>query len=319
MGKHSTEVMFVLLVALGVLSPSATSAHAVSAVDKRVAAPVAASNPTVSGTAISPLNVRVLPAPRTAADVENEAYEHGEKRTLDRKMTEYTGDLALVTLFVLLVALAQAVLFFVQLRLMRASLADTKAAAIAATLGAKASQQSADTAKISMIASERAYVHFAGLRYISHTHLADGRIFWRLRPHWRNSGNTPTRGLRVYVRYEFRDEILPTDYPFALDVQPNEQPSTISLEPSGTIGSGTHDLWGTDLADVAKGIKHLYVWGVATYRSVFDESGEHVTKFCVKAENITGDPTAFWNPDLPFGIDFVGVSHHNCADEDCRI
>ena len=107
----------------------------------------------------------------------------------------------------------------------------------------------------------------------------------------------------MHVCYEFRDEILPDDYPFAPEIQPNEQPGTISLEPGGLIGSGTHNLWGTDLADVAKGLKHLYVWGVATYRSVFDESGEYVTKFCVKAENISGDPITVWNPDLPFAID----------------
>jgi len=122
-----------------------------------------------------------------------------------------TGDLALETLFVLLVALAQGVLFFVQLRLMRVSLADTKTAAVAATLGAKSSRQSADTAKIiDDCKRASAYVHFAGLRYISHPDLADGRIFWQLRPHWRNSGNTPRAAFMCTSAMSFGTKYYPT-------------------------------------------------------------------------------------------------------------
>jgi hypothetical protein len=202
----------------------------------------------------------------------------------------------------------------VQLRIMRTSLADTKAAAIAATASAKASRESVDIAKVSMIASDRAYVHHAGIRHISHP-LPDGSIFWRLRPLWRNSGNTPTRGLRVLIHYELRDDPLPDDHIFEFPWSVPAPPAL--LYPGGLIGSTTMDILGSDLADVAIGNKHLYVFGKATYRSVFVEPDEHVTRFCVKAENITGDPNKPWDEKLPFAIDFIMFSRYNCADDDC--
>jgi hypothetical protein len=318
MGTFVSKVTVALLLVITVSSTSAKEKHASGTTESRAVVATSASSPAVLTTATSPLYVTVVPRPPTDEDKENEGYDHGIKRTLDREMTRYTGFLALLALGTLAVAVLQALLFFVQLRLMRASLADTKAAANAAMLQAKSSQESAETARTSMIASERAYVHFAGLRYISHTYLGDGHVFWRLRPHWRNSGNTPTRGLQVYVHYELLDAALPADYPFAVAISPDETSPAISLPPSGEIVSGTSDIRGTDLAEVAKGAKHLYVWGIAKYQSVFDESDVHVTKFCVMAGNLTGDPTAPWNPKSPFNIDFAAHNRHNCADEDCN-
>lgn len=60
---------------------------------------------------------------------------------------------------------------------------------------AKAARDSADIAELSMVAGERAYVHFSGCRWISHGDIHDGHIFWSIRARWINAGNTPTRGL----------------------------------------------------------------------------------------------------------------------------
>ena len=90
----------------------------------------------------------------------------------------------------------------------------------------------------------------------------------------------------------------------------------MSLAPNGEVGTGTHDIPGSILAEIASGTKHLYVWGIANYRSVFNESGEHVTKFCAKAENLSGNPAKAWDPKLPFNIDFTAINRHNYADED---
>jgi hypothetical protein len=63
-----------------------------------------------------------------------------------------------------------------------------------------------------------------------------------------------------------------------------------TIAPKGQVSSTVIDLFGVDLAAVKKGEKQLYIWGVAWYSDVFPESPEHITKFCVHARNLTGNP-----------------------------
>lgn len=76
--------------------------------------------------------------------------------------------------------------------------------------------------------------------------------------------------------------------------------------------------YGDDFNEIKIGKKHLYVWGIALYKSMFEEAGEHITKFCVKATNITGDPTLPYSDGI-LGMDFNFTPIHNCSDEDCSI
>ena len=179
-----------------------------------------------------------------------------------------------------------------------------------------AAVDSTGIAKLSMVASDRAYVHFSGCRWVSHTHIDDSHIFWRIRVRWINGGNTPTRGLKIYGHFDLRDDELPRDYQFAPDQKVKLTQATIA--PSGVIESGGWDIKGTDLAAISQGNKHLYVWGRAVYRDVFPETQEHITKFCVVATNLTGDPLKPWDANTnPFDIAFAIYRQHNCADEDC--
>jgi hypothetical protein len=224
--------------------------------------------------------------------------------------------IAFFTLCLVLVGGVQLRFFYVQLRLIRESLIDAKIAADAAKDGARAARDSADTAKISMVASDRAYVHHNEFRWISHKNIGDGQIFWRIRPRWINSGNTPTRRLRVYVHYEPRDDELPKDYKF-VPGKVEFVPTTIA--PKGELESGHRDITGADLVAISRGEKHLYVWGTASYRDVFPGTSEHITKFCVYAANVSGDPLRHWHAKSnPLEIMFRTYGWHNCADEDCE-
>lgn len=178
----------------------------------------------------------------------------------------------------------------------------------------EAATEATQIAETGMIAGNRAYVHFSGCRYISHT-AKDGQIFWRVRPLWRNHGNTPTRDLRVYVGYYLENMPIPDDYDFSPKI-PGEWPKAI-IPPHDTIVSYTYDVWGRDLAAVLRGEMHFYVWGIAYYRDVYPGTEEHVTKFCLRAANISGDPEKFWDANLPVEIMFTSGHWHNCADEDC--
>lgn len=219
------------------------------------------------------------------------------------------------TLWLVVVGGGQLVLFWVQLVFIRKSLDDAKVAANAARDGARAAQDSADIAKLSMIAGDRAYVHFNGCRWISHRVDENSKVFWRLRPLWINSGNTPTRKLHVYVHYELIDNLLAADYQFA---PTTDDRRLATIAPKGLIESAPHDFFGDDLLAVKEGRKHLYVWGIAKYRDVFPNTAEHITKFCVEAPRITGDPLEPWDERANiFDIAFMSIDRHNCADEDC--
>jgi hypothetical protein len=275
------------------------------------------------GTEKSPLVVKI-PQDKSKDDIEKEAYERGEKRELDRKTTSYAKESAdyaytniYLTVGLLFVAFLQALLFFHQLKMMKTALIDSKNASEAAVIGASAAKESTDIARRAMIASERAYVRYSGISFFSHPSSDTGLIFWRFRSSWANSGSTPTRGLKVFVKFELLDDLMQDDHKFEYDFASQLRP--IGLGPNEAINSGVSDHFGDALKEVQAGKKHLYVWGVAFYKSMFEESGEHVTKFCVKATGITGDPTLPYSPDKPFDIHFNIVGQHNCSDQDCLL
>ena len=230
------------------------------------------------------------------------------KESSDKWTAEFTGLLVLV-------GAAQAGLFLWQLALLRQSALDAKIAAEAAKGSADAAKDSSETSKVWMVASDRAYIHFNGCRWISHRD-PENNVFWRIRPTWINSGNTPPRRLHIYAHYEFRDDPLPEDYPFLVEQVPF---ILTTIPPKGIIESAPQDFYGDQLALITEQKKHLYIWGVARYRDVFPDTLERVTKFCVHADAIMGNPREYWDDkDNPVEIRFANYHQHNCADEDCE-
>jgi hypothetical protein len=264
-----------------------------------------------------PPTVKVLPTPKSQTEIDDEQRRADEHAANERGLTTATWALAGFTMLLAMVALGQIGLFLWQLRLIRESLDDAKIAAEAAREGARAARDSADTAKLSMIAGDRAYVHQDGFRWISHLVPSTNKYFWRLHPRWVNSGNTPTRALNVYIKYELLDTELPDDYSFSVD--PNVTAALTGISPKGIIESAYYDISGDDLRAVMDRTKYLYVWGIARYRDVFPNTEEHITKFCSFARDITGNPLiAYDDRTNPLYIVFGIYRRHNCADDDCN-
>ena len=183
-------------------------------------------------------------------------------------------------------------------------------------MAAEAARDSADTARLSMIATDRAYVHHDGTKYISHLDRQTSKIFWRIRPLWRNRGNTPTRNLWIYTRYELRDTELPDNFPF--EITPDFVPRLTLISPDGCIEGAFFNIFGDDLLAVSKGQKHLYVWGIARYHDVFPGTPERITKFCYFVAGTAGDPLSAYDAKANvFELFFIAYHRHNCADEDC--
>jgi hypothetical protein len=264
-----------------------------------------------------PFAVKIVSAPDGSPEAKREQAEREEKATNERGLTVATWILAFATGLLFIAAAFQVGLFWWQLRLIRESLVDTKLAAEAAKEGADATRDSADISRLAMIASDRAYVHHAGISWVSHHQLSDGRIFWSIRPQWFNAGNTPARQLTVWVEYELRPDPLPDEFVF---VPPIEQKLIAGgIPPQGRIGSAHRNVWGDDLAAVREGTRYFYVWGVVRYRDVFPGTPERITKFCAVLAQIYGNPLlSFDAKDNPVELIFNAYHRHNCADEDCN-
>lgn len=226
------------------------------------------------------------------------------------------------TLALVIVGSFQLGLFVWQLWLIRESLVDAKIAAEAAKetadavkSGSGAAQDSANIARLSMIASDRAYIHYSGCRWTSHRQDKNSPIFWRIRAIWKNSGNTPPRNLRVYTQFELLDAPLPDDYQFIQQVH-TEVPAV--LPPKGEIFGSWRDFTGAEVAAVKEHKKFLYVWGIVQYRDVFPDTPPRITKFCNMAALVTGIPTLAWDEKTnPLDLGLMTFSWHNCADDDC--
>jgi hypothetical protein len=267
------------------------------------------------GTDEAPIAVKVISIPDAKTETPDERASRIAHEQNEKGLTDYTGTLAKATIGLIVVAALQAGLFLWQLVYMRAGLRDARIAAEAAQDSATTARNSVDIAKLSMIAGDRAYVHFIGCRWISHRESGACPVFWRIRPRWTNTGNTPTRGLELYAHYELLDHPLDANYQFVPAVHERR---LATIAPKGLVESESRDFFGSDLAAVKDGTKYLYIWGTARYRDVFPRSSVHTTRFCVVATHVTGNPLEPWDEKTnPFDIVFATYDRHNCADEDC--
>jgi hypothetical protein len=260
------------------------------------------------GTEQSPIVVRVVPAAKSQAESYQDAADRKErteaerkKAELDRQLVDYNGDLAHYTKVLAVIAVLQFLALLAQAIVIPSTVRESRRVGI--------------TAREAMIVSNRAYVNYGGCHWISHPALSDGHIYWQIHPMWTNSGNTPTRRLSVRVHYELRDTPLPVDFGF---VVPEVDGAPATIAPKASIGSLPYPINGSDLVAIRDGTKHLYVWGVARYWDVFQGTPRYVTKFCVEASDITGDPLKAWHDvENRVGIVFRTYVRHNCADDEC--
>jgi hypothetical protein len=161
----------------------------------------------------------------------------------------------------------------------------------------------------------RAYVFLNGTRYTSHVDIPSGTIFWRIRVAWKNGGVTPTRLLHLNINSQLRHTPLPDDFDFP---EASGHAVPMLLGPNASATGMPVDVRGADLIDVTNGLKFFYIWGSARYHDVFEGTAEHVTKFCVHVDTVTGDPKLPY--DAATNIVEIGLPYYfqnNCMDEGC--
>jgi hypothetical protein len=267
--------------------------------------------PDQRGTDQVPLAVKILPATDAQEQAEKAEHERKEKAIIDEKLAfetqriaDYTDRLALFTVLLFCVAVAQAGLFLWQLRYMRQGMRDAEMAAKAAQDSAEATWDSVTLAKDTAERQLRAYVFLDTINLPRFNNSGPHHI----QIAWKNTGGTRTRRLIAKVShavldlskqpldtFDFHDE--PDAQTFYGLIGPNQ-----SVNPPPIPVCDIHLVGDEDLA--------LLIWGWVEYQDVFSTTIRR-TEFGFRV----------WiEGDIMLGnrlIRFEPTEKHNAADEDC--
>lgn len=218
-----------------------------------------------------PLIVQVRSADR-AAEAQQTAAEHQHNATTDWWLVFLTGGL-------LVVGGVQAGLFFWQLGLIKDSLRDTQTAAEAATKAANATEATVDTMRDTAVRQLRAYVGLRTWRSTPRQKTGAARPYaWDISAEFENYGNTPAMSTVVGIANQW--------------VPPDAAPQwgEPDLGDAPTVDIGVHGGGSTNPVHVTfeeavaifEQKRRLVLLAVATYRDVFPNTPDRVTKVCIE-------------------------------------
>jgi hypothetical protein len=147
----------------------------------------------------------------------------------------------------------------------------------------------------------RAYVYMYGITIEAMRRMDDGDIMWQTEASWRNSGATPTRGLKVLSKVGARyakGETISLSNPFPLSLGPGDQALVFGANvQTSKISSFTAE-------------------GIAVYRDAFGH--DRVTMACRSANAFNREDLNEAKVGDKIQLDSLPCGNENCADEDCK-
>jgi hypothetical protein len=197
-------------------------------------------------------------------------------------------------------------------------------AAFTGTLWIATSRQAALT-RDAFIADKRAFVFASGIQALYEPDTTTNHFNWRVGPIWQNSGDTPTRNMRLYTDGILTNVLMSPNFDFN-QIDPAQPPGPGMLGPKMHSGGGQAPhmpgpgLTPQDLLDIQAGRKFFYLWGWVRYSDTLPGTDEHLTRYCWRII-CNGNPLIF-NPLVdPNGVRFFNLyeARGNCADEECQL
>jgi hypothetical protein len=197
-------------------------------------------------------------------------------------------------------------------------------AVFTATLWIATSRQ-AQLTREAFIADKRAFVFASGVVALYEPDVTTGHFNWRIGPVWQNSGDTPTKGLRLYTDGFLSNVLIPPAFDFN-QIDANVPPGAGMLGPkmSSPGGQAPHlphpALTPQDVLDIQNGRKFFYLWGWARYSDTLPDTPQHITRYCWRIL-AQGNPLLFNPLQDPNGVRFFNLyeARGNCADEECTL
>jgi hypothetical protein len=189
-------------------------------------------------------------------------------------------------------------------------------AAFTGTLWIATSRQSR-LIKEAFIAEKRAFVFAASFNQLWEQDPTTNLYNWRFRPVLRNSGETPTRRMAMYVTCEVRNTPLENGYPFSPNITNIAEGNV--LPPRFEFAGGlcpvhpASAITPQDIIDAQQGRKFIYLWGWIKYNDVFPRTKQHITRYCWVIIPV-GDPMTFvpntpGQPPTPGTLSFSNIHH----------
>jgi hypothetical protein len=234
------------------------------------------------GTQESPLFVKVIPAPKTQEETEQDATDRKNKTANDRLFVELTGVLAIIAFLQLLVYTYQA-------KKLRETVesAGEQSKAMERHIGEAARSATAmENIVVAIQAGNKAVLRayltvVIGTAIFQERREGQGDLRFEGKPNLVNTGNTPARKVRIRINADILPVPIPEDFNYPLPDEPIK-----SAE--GAVGAHqTYILSGglvkdfvpeADVANIKEGnARVLCVWGLVTYEDIFGDS--HTTKF----------------------------------------
>ena len=162
-----------------------------------------------------------------------------------------------------------------------------------------------------LISVQRAFVSFKTIKAVGIKDNNERITDWRFSIIWENTGATPTRFLRQHVNMYGPVKLLPSNFSFS-DRGPSENRiALIAAKATTSVNFPPVPL--VSLSKIKKGEYHLYFWGWASYRDIFEDSKAHLTKFCYELTEVSEDILKGKKGKFNFSI----CSTHNCIDKNC--
>lgn len=196
--------------------------------------------------------------------------------------------------------------------------------AIFAVVLAGATERQVRLTKESLVADKKAFVYATGPAQFWTMDEKTRDYVWHFRAQWQNSGDTPTKNMRMFAECEVRTSPLPEGFDFD---RPTIAPGSAFIPPKGSVLGGLVPTPGRaaispqDILDAQSNKKFIYMWGWAKYEDVFPGTPQHITRFCWLIMSV-GDPKSF-APGTPapaqgsLGFSSIYHSEGNCADDEC--
>jgi len=133
---------------------------------------------------------------------------------------------------------------------------------------------------------ERAFVYLEGFDQEMAGTGEDTRL--TLRPLWRNSGNTPTLDMHVWVNWCLNKGMLSIGFPYDFKSSYGQR---FFLAPKAIEGSEFIEIPANDVDEAIQASseggegtkKQIYIWGMVTYYDIFGQK-QHFTKFCYRVD-----------------------------------
>jgi hypothetical protein len=140
-------------------------------------------------------------------------------------------------------------------------------------------------------------------------------IAWAFSVPAENIGATRTRNAKFVVNGDFLMGKLPANF----DFHDLSNPINAVIPGHSTISFPTLATGVQQIQSVQRGIGHLYLYGWARYKDIFENTPEHITKFCYELTLFNHDPTKPKTSDPSDGyLEFRAREQHNCIDEECK-